>query len=132
MLTCGHGSASADQASAFVLTYLGIFMYSRDAAHIDQRTHLDFWIESITNPQPLCRRLQTFGKAFERAALHDHAAGSGAALTCCTEGSPGDAFGGQVEIPIVQHDHRVLAAQFQRTAAQIASTNLRHVPPDLS
>ena len=45
--------------------------------------------------------------------MHDHAARSGAALTGRAEGGPEDAVDGEVEVGVVHHDDRVLAAELE-------------------
>src|SRR6266852_2871175 len=47
--------------------------------------------------------------------LHDDATGRGAALAGGAESAPESAFDGEVEVGIVEHDHGVLAAEFQGT-----------------
>src|SRR5207302_2934125 len=52
------------------------------------------------------------------AFLHDDPAGRGAALASRAEPPPEAAFNGEVEIGVVEHNHRILATQFERAVLE--------------
>src|SRR4051812_15756012 len=99
-------------------------MHGFDAAHVHQRSHFGSRIQAITHAQLFSGSSQALGEAFERTTLYNDPTGRCAALTGGTKGGSNHAFRGQVEISIVQNNHSILTAQFQRAAAQVASTNL--------
>ena len=81
---------------------------------VDGRAHFDGLIQAVSDfqaPRPFDIALHEFAVD---ALLHQNAAGGGATLAGGAEAAPESAFNGQVEIGVVEHDHRVLAAQFER------------------
>src|SRR4051812_921221 len=52
--------------------------------------------------------------------MQNYAAGSGATLAGSAEGAPENALYGEVEVGIVEDDHRVLATHFERTVLEAA------------
>src|SRR4029077_11675090 len=82
---------------------------------VDRRTHIDGLIQSIANLQRLRARHVPLHKFAIYALLHDDSAGRGAALSSRTESSPETALDRQIEVCVIEHDHRVLPAQFQST-----------------
>ena len=48
------------------------------------------------------------------ALLHDDAAGRGAALSGSAKGAPQAAFDGEVEVGVIEHNHGIFSAQFER------------------
>jgi hypothetical protein len=50
--------------------------------------------------------------------LHDHPRGRGAALPGGTEGCPDGTVHGQLQVGVIHHHNRVLAAQLQADALQ--------------
>jgi hypothetical protein len=58
------------------------------------------------------RLAQAFDEALVDAVLHVQAAGRGAVLPGVVEAEGADAFDGGIDVGIVEHDHRGLAAQF--------------------
>ena len=65
------------------------------------------------------------------ARLQDQAAGRRAALPGGTEGAPEHALERQLQIRVVEHDLRVLAAHLQRQPLVHAAARLTHLPPRL-
>src|SRR5262249_36828090 len=72
------------------------------------------FVKPIAHSQVLSAINQLSDKVSVNALLHDDAARSGAALACSAECAPQRPFNRQVEVCIIEHDHRVFAAEFER------------------
>src|SRR4029077_6761902 len=75
-------------------------------------------VQTIAHLQPLGALHQAVDKFPVNALLHNHATRCRAALASSSEGSPESAFNGKVEVGVVEHDHWILAAQFQRAVLE--------------
>ena len=81
---------------------------------VDRRTHLDGLVEAVADFDLLGAGDEVLDELVVHAFLHDDAAGRGAALSGGAERAPESAFDGEVEVGVVEHDHRILAAEFER------------------
>ena len=118
--------AAADHLRAFLFADLDIAEIGGELAFVDRGPHLDRWIESVADLQFLRLRHIAVNKFLINTLLHDDAAGRGAALPRGAERAPEPAFNGEIEIRIVEHDHRVLAAEFQRTVFEALRRGRAH------
>ena len=79
----------------------------------DDRPDLHRRVQTIPDLQRACLLYQRIDQSGADTALHNQAAGGGAALPGRPEGAPKDGLDRQVHVGIVHDDDRVLAAQFQ-------------------
>src|SRR5436305_7904822 len=106
--------AAALQLGTFTLANFDVFQVSLQLPLVDRRTHVGGLVETIADSQ--------FARALDQAAnelavhtfLHNDATGCSAALPCSAKSSPQSAFESQLQIGIIEHDHGILPAQFQR------------------
>lgn len=66
---------------------------------------------------------QPLGQCLRHTAVHQHTPGRHADLTLVHVRTERDSRGSLVQIRVVQHDHRIVATQFQRDFLQMASGN---------
>ena len=78
------------------------------------RAHLHGFVEAVADFQFLGAVDEALDEFAIHAFLHDDAAGRSAALAGGAERSPERAFDGEIEVGVVEHDHGILAAEFQR------------------
>ena len=122
--------AASDQLRAFIFPDLDVAQVGLELVLIDRRTHLDGLIEAVANFDLLCACDEVIDELAVNAFLHDDAAGRGAALSGGAERAPEPAFDSQFEIGIVEHDHRILAAEFERTVFEALGRRGAHDPAD--
>ena len=92
---------------------------------VDGRTHLDGFVEAVADFDLLGAGDEVIDKFAIHALLHDDAAGRGAALSGGAECAPEAAFNGEIEVGIVEHNHRILAAEFERAMLETLGCALR-------
>src|SRR4029077_18879293 len=80
---------------------------------VDCGAHIDALVQSVSDFQRLGAVHVTRDELTVDALLHDDAAGRGAALSSGAEAAPESAFDGEIEIRIIEHDHRILATEFE-------------------
>ena len=78
------------------------------------RSHVGSLVKSIANPETSCAVDISIDELVVNALLDDDATGGRATLASCTKRAPETAFDGKIEIRIVEHDHRILAAELKR------------------
>ena len=110
--------AAAQHLRAFVLADLDVLQVGLHLALVDRRPHVDALVEPVADLQLLGALHQRIDELLVHALLHDDAAGRGAALAGGAERSPQRAFQRQLEVGVVEHDHRILAAQLQRAVLE--------------
>ena len=110
--------AAAQHLRAFVLADLDVLQVGLHLRRVDRRTHVDALVETVADLQLLRARHELIDELLVHALLHDDAAGRGAALSGRAERSPQRAFQREIEIGVVEHDHRILAAEFQRAVLE--------------
>src|ERR1019366_6131574 len=123
--------AAADEFSAFGFSDLDVFQVGLELILVHRRTHLDGLVETVADFDVLRTRHEVIDKLGVNAFLHDDAAGGGAALSGGAESAPESAFDGKVEVRIVEHDHRILAAEFERTVLEALGRRGPHDSADL-
>src|ERR1017187_82936 len=106
--------AAAHQLCAFVFADLDVAKIGLKLLLIDRRTHLDRFVEAVADFQFLRARDVALDELAIDALLHDDAAGRGATLAGGAESAPEAAFDGEVEVGVVEDDHGILAAEFER------------------
>mgnify|MGYP003694013469 CR=1 FL=1 len=92
---------------------------------VDQRPDFGRGIEGMADLQRLHPRGELFDELFGDALLHQEPARRGAALAVERVDHEHDRIERAVEIGVVEHDHRVLAAEFEMHALQ-GRRALRH------
>src|SRR5262245_14685882 len=75
-------------------------------------------IEGVTDLQPLDARGELLDKVVRNALLHQQAAGGSAPFAIQRVDHEHDSIERAVEIGVVEHDHRVLAAELEMHALQ--------------
>ncbi len=106
--------AAALQLRAFGLADFHVAEIGLELSFVDRRSHFGALVQTVADlqaPGAIDVALHKFGI---HALLDNDAAGGGAALAGGSEAAPDAAFDGKVEVGVVQHDHWILAAQFQR------------------
>src|ERR1700730_6639772 len=103
---------------AFLFPDLDVVQVSLELVLVHRRTHLDSLVETIADFDLLRARDEVIDELAVNAFLDDDAAGRGAALSGSTESAPESAFDSEFKISVVQHDHRILAAEFERTVLE--------------
>src|SRR5207245_9413851 len=107
--------ASADQSGALVFPDVHVAPVGLQLGFVDGRTHVHILIEAVADFETLGPVHVAFDEFVVDSFLHDDAAGGGATLASSAEAAPESALDGEVEVGIVEHDHRVLAAEFEGT-----------------
>ena len=106
--------SAAHQPRSLAAPNLDVIEIGLELTLVNSRTHICGLIQSIPDPQ-LAR---AFDKAIHKVVINtffdDDAAGCGAALSSRAERAPQRAFERQLEIGIVEHNHRIFAAEFER------------------
>ena len=115
--------AAANQFRTFVFADIDITQVGVKLFLVDGRPHLHRFIQPVADFQFRGALHVAIHKLFINALLHNDAAGGGAALAGGTEAAPEAAFNGEVEIGIIEHDHRILAAQFERAVLKTFRRN---------
>ena len=106
--------AAARQFRAFVFANVDVAQISLQLLFVHGRAHVDGLIQTIADLQSLGAVDIAIDEFAVHALLHDDATGGRAALAGRTKCAPESAFDGEIEIRVVEHDHRILAAEFQR------------------
>lgn len=92
-----------------------MLLHLGDRFVINQRPGGDAALQAIAEPQLFHRLLQLFGKAVVNALLHVQAIGANAGLPGVAELGGQRAFNRFIEIGIVEHDKRRVAAELEET-----------------
>src|SRR2546423_1142178 len=106
--------AAALQFCAFRFADFDLTEIGLELGLVDGRTHVGCLVQAVTHAQGLGAFDIPFYELAIDSLLHNDAAGGGAALAGGSEASPQSAFDGQVEVGVVEHDHGILAAKFER------------------
>ena len=120
-----HFSFAPSDFADFHVVEIGL-----ELAFVDGRAHLGALVDTVANFQPLGALDVALHKFRVDAFLHDDAAGRGAALAGGAEAAPDAAFDGKIEVGVVQHDHGILAAQFQRAMLEALGGGGANDAPD--
>ncbi len=96
---------------------------------IDQRPDRHLAVGRIADLERFRLGHQLFQKARMDAALDQHAAGGHADLALVQVDAPRRVGDGQLHVRIVEHDQRVLAAQFQRHLLQVFARRFTDLAP---
>src|SRR6202140_4141180 len=118
--------AAALQASALILSDVNVAEVGLQLVLVDGWTHLDRFIQTIANLQPLCAIDVALHELCVDAFLHNDPAGRGAALACRSEATPQPAFNRKIEIGVIENDHGILAAKFERTTLKALGRGRTH------
>src|SRR5271167_3344631 len=105
---------AAQHLRAFVLPDLDVLQVSFHLRRVNCRAHVHAFVEAIANLQLFRAHDQLIHELLVHALLHDDAAGRGAALSGGAKRAPQRAVESEVQVSVVEHDHRVLATQLQR------------------
>src|SRR4030081_106476 len=89
-------------------------------------SHLGGFIQAGADLQFLGALVIAFDELAVYAFLHDDAAGGSAPMAGGAEASPDSAFDGEVEIGVVEHDHGIFAAEFERAMFETFRGGLSH------
>src|SRR6266702_321843 len=116
--------ATGGEMRSFVLAYIDVAENGFHLLLADDRTDLDVFIQSVTEAKLFGAGHELIDEALVHAFLNNDAAGGCAALSGGAESSPECAFEREFEIGIVEHDHRILAAVFERAALEGACATL--------
>ncbi len=81
---------------------------------VDCGAHLRGFVEAIAHAKFPGAVDKLFYEVLVNTLLHNDAAGRGAALSGGAEGAPQRAFEREIEVGVVEHNHRILAAKFER------------------
>src|SRR5207249_1162869 len=115
--------AARDQLGAFIPANFNVAQVSLQLLLIDGGSHLHGFVEAVADLQLLGAVHVALDEFAVDAFLHDDAAGGGATLAGGAEASPESAFNGEIEVGIVEDDHRILAAEFERAMLEALSGN---------
>src|SRR5687767_1264265 len=80
---------------------------------VDQRSDLHLWAEPVAHAQLFYTGGETFSERVIHARLHEYAIGADAGLAGSPELRMHRTFHGGIEISVVEHDERRIAAQFE-------------------
>src|SRR5437870_5574847 len=109
---------AADHSRAFVFADVDIVQVSLQLSLVNCGTHVHALIQAIADPQPLGTVHVAFHELVVDALLHDDAAGRGAPLASGAEAAPQSAVDGEVKVRVIEDDHRILAAEFERAVLE--------------
>ena len=113
-------NAAADQkACGFLFADLDVAQNFFARRLVDQRSHLDAFVQAIADFDFLRACRQRIGHFLGNIAMDDQPAGRRAALPRGAKGTPQRAFDGEIEIGIFHDDLRILATEFKRHPFQI-------------
>ena len=118
--------AAANHLGAFGLGDFDVAQVSLELVLVHRRAHLNRLVEPITDLDLLRARHKVLDKLPVYALLHDDAAGRGAALSGGTERAPESALNGQFEVGVIEHDHGILAAEFERAVLEALGRGRAH------
>src|SRR4029077_4733945 len=110
--------AASYKFRAFGFPDLDVVQVSVELVLVHRRTHLDGLVETIADLDFLRARDEVIDELVVNAFLNDDAAGRGAALSGGAESAPESALDSEFEVSVVEHDHRILAAEFERTVLE--------------
>src|SRR3954471_16293718 len=106
---------TALQLRTFGFAYVDILQVALQLALVNCRSHVGSFVKTIADPKFFRALNQAADELAIDAFLRNDSAGRGAALAGCAKGSPERALDCQIQIRVIEHDHGILAAQFQRT-----------------
>src|SRR5215469_6099991 len=124
--------AARHHLGAVILADFDVLEIGVELILVDGGAHIDALVEAVANLQRLGARNIALHEFAVHALLHDDAAGGRAPLTRRPEATPDTAFNGKIEIGIVQHDHRILTTQFQRTMLETLGRGGAHDAPNFT
>jgi len=106
--------AAGDEFCAFFFADVDVAEVGLKLAFVNGRSHFHRLVEAVADFDFPGAGDELVDELAVDAFLHDDAAGRGAALSGGAEGAPEAAFDGEVEVGVVEHDHGILAAEFER------------------
>src|SRR6476469_24641 len=107
----GCDLAAGEKASAFVLADLRVRVNLLDRSAIDDRPDVAVVLPPWAEAQALGCGDEPRLKRVVDLLVHDHTRSCGAALARGAERGPDDSFDCEIEVRVLEHDDRVLAAQ---------------------
>ena len=115
VLEAGHpGPLAADQhAAAFLLALFNVVEHMPHMPLADQRTHVGLRVERIAQYHLAGARQQFFHEGVLHRFVHEHPGAVGAHLALGVEITQQRAGHGVIQVGVLEHDQRRLAAQFQ-------------------
>ena len=114
----GEPVAAAQQFRAFVLADFNVIKVRLELRLVDGGTHVGGLVQAIADFQAARPLHQFVSEVPVHAFLHDDSAGRGAALARGTERAPQRAVECEFQIRVIEHNHRIFAAQFERAALE--------------
>src|SRR5580698_2105697 len=126
VVAAGEAIAAALEACTFGFADVDIFKIGRELVFVDGGAHLGFFVEAVADFQMPGKFDITLDELAVDAFLDDDATGCGAALAGGTESTPEAAFDGELEVGVVEHDHGILAAEFERTMFEALGCDLAY------
>src|SRR5580700_5762520 len=118
--------ATALQASALSLADIHIAEIGLELVLVDRWAHLYGFIQTVADLQGFGAFHVAFDEIAVDALLHNDPAGRSATLTSGSKASPQPAFNREIEVGVVEHDHRILAAEFERTMFEALGSGRAH------
>src|SRR4029077_14037141 len=109
---------------AFTLADLNVLACSFDLLLVDLRAHVVLFIDAGDNLHGLRATHELVGKLVVDTLLHDHATGSGAALSGSTEASPERSVDSKIDVRVVEHDDGILASHLERAGLEVSGCGL--------
>ena len=105
--------AAPGELGALVLGDLDVLQVLVELALVDDRADMRAGLERVVDDEALQALGQRLDEAVVDAGLHDQARGRGAALAGGEEGAVDGAFDRDLQVGVVEHDERVLAAHLE-------------------
>ncbi len=128
----GGDLAAGEERRALVLADRRVRVDLLERGLVDDRADVRVLLPADSEPELLGRAHEPRGELVVDALLRDHAARGGAALAGSAERRPEDALDGEVEVGVVEHDDRVLAAELEVDVLQAVGCVLRHLDAGLA